>query len=168
MNRRVIPQGQAHDRLIDADELGRVDDLPPIGIFKPCDDVVYGVAEQVDVLREISEMLAASSIAKQRDIGIVKEDTAMRWHRQPSDDLAQQGLARPGRTDNAQALSRRESERDIFQQKLVGPGQSHANVVYDETTPRLLRRDLRILLLGDGERGKKCAEPLTGTHGRHE
>ena len=50
-------------------------------------------ADQVDILWKISEMAAASALAKQRDVGVVEEDTAMRWHRKSGDHLAEQGLA---------------------------------------------------------------------------
>src|ERR1700737_100433 len=62
-NHGVIPLRQPHDRVMDSDKLGRLDDLPPIGMIKSRDDVVYRFPEQVDVLGEIPEMVTASSLA---------------------------------------------------------------------------------------------------------
>src|SRR5262249_47970511 len=71
-NHGVVSLRQPHDRVMDADELGRVDDLLRIGIIESRYDVVYRFTDEVDVLREVSEMKTASSFAEQRRVGIVE------------------------------------------------------------------------------------------------
>src|ERR1700749_3553502 len=72
-NDRVIPRRQLRNGLMDAGELGGRHDLLRIGIVEPGDDVADRIADEINVLREIAEMAAASSLAKQGNIGIVEK-----------------------------------------------------------------------------------------------
>ena len=60
---RIVRLRQPNDRLVKAGQLCRFNDLLQIGIVQPCDDVLYRLSEQIDILRQISEAPAAARIA---------------------------------------------------------------------------------------------------------
>ena len=99
-----------------AGQLCGLDDLLRLGIFQPRNDVFYRFPDEVDVLRQISEMPAAS---QHRDVDVVEHNATHRWCGDSSDDPPELGLTRARRANDAKAITGRETERNALQQKIA-------------------------------------------------
>ena len=108
---RIVRLRQPNDRLVKACQLCCFDDLLQIGIVQPCNDVLYRLSEEIDILRQISEAPAAAQIAHGQNVDAIEQDRTHRRSGDSSDDFAERGFAGAGWTNDAKAFTGRETER---------------------------------------------------------
>ena len=82
-----------------------------IGVVQPCNDVLHGLSEQIDILRQISQA-PAGRIAHGQNVDAVELDRARRRSGNSGDDLAERGFAGAGWANDTEAFAGRETERD--------------------------------------------------------
>src|SRR5262245_11411099 len=108
----IVSLRQRHDRVMHAGELRCSNHFLKLGLFKPSNNILYGFAEEVDILWQIAKILAMFGLRQPRNLEVTEQDAAFGWGRDPGNNLAEDGLARPGGANDAEALTRLETERD--------------------------------------------------------
>ena len=112
----LVAVRQAQDHVVHAGEARSLDDVVGIGVGEAPDVVLYGAAEQGDVLRQVADVAADLGAIQRREVGGIEPHVARAGCCDAGQQAAERALAGRRRADHAQQLARCQGKRDLLQQ----------------------------------------------------